>query len=59
LIVIRSAGGREQGRCWNQTRALIVESNGDVRVIALNHQRGAGVHLGRIFNQQGQGRRAA
>ena len=43
LIVIRAAGGREQGRNWKQVRAPIVESNGDARVLALTHTCIAGV----------------
>ena len=43
LIIVRSAGGRDQGNVFNQVRALIVEANGDARLLALSHTRGSNV----------------
>jgi len=42
LIIVRAAGGREQG-AFSQVRALIVEANGDARLLALSHKRSANV----------------
>jgi hypothetical protein len=62
LVTIRAAGGRgcEQASCFRQVRALVVEPNGDARVLALTHTRGAGaqtVSARSLFG--GQNRRAA
>jgi hypothetical protein len=42
LIIVRAAGGREQG-AFSQVRALFVEANGDARLLALSHTRGPDV----------------
>jgi hypothetical protein len=42
LIIVRAAGGREQG-AFSQVRALIVEANGDARLLALSHTRNTNI----------------
>ncbi|MGA9994800.1 MAG: hypothetical protein WBP93_05255 [Pyrinomonadaceae bacterium] len=58
LIIVRAAGGREQG-VFRQARALLVEINGNARLLALSHTHGTNVQPHARHYNSPVGRKAA